>query len=256
MRLRKQKEVAKENEFYLELLQKALPQEAPPPPPAPSLPPETELIQNGVNHCGPNHQKKSSVSSTTSDKSLIISNGHSNHKLICEYESNKKQVPNGIDRYDLTCAESCPVLTPTRLYRRHELQYMEHQIIKKISSLNDFDDDEVEDIVEHNNAANKTHLKNVTTALTQSKGSNLANLGVTPVTVGQVSQQASNNNKWTHNNTNHTNHINSVNVAANHCPTATNSSNNVSNTNTKGAKTAKNIVANNLSPTKDEHLLR
>lgn len=137
---------------------------------------------------------------------------------------------------------------------------MEHQIIKKISSLNDFDDDnEVEDIVEHNNAANKTHMKNMTTALSQSKGSNLANLG--PAQVSAVSQ-ASNNNKWTHNNTNH---INSVNVSANHCSTPTNSSNNVSsntntntntNTSTKGTKTAKNIVANNLSPTKDEHLLR
>ncbi|CAG2173448.1 unnamed protein product, partial [Oppiella nova] len=100
MRLRKQKEVAKENEFYVELLQKALPQEVPAPPPAPSLPPDTELMQtsaNGVNHCAPNHQKKSSISSTNSDKSLIISNGSAN-KLICDYDSStKKSIPNGID---------------------------------------------------------------------------------------------------------------------------------------------------------------
>ncbi|CAG2173769.1 unnamed protein product, partial [Oppiella nova] len=140
MRLRKQKEVAKENEFYVELLQKALPQEVPAPPPAPSLPPDTELMQtsaNGVNHCAPNHQKKSSISSTNSDKSLIISNGSAN-KLICDYDSStKKSIPNGIDR--------------------HELQYMEHQIIKKISSLNHFDnndDNGVDDIVEHNNTTN------------------------------------------------------------------------------------------------------
>jgi len=99
MRLRKQKEVAKENEFYLELLQKALPQESPPPP-APSLPVDTELVSNGVNHCGPNHQKKSSISSTNSDKSLVITNGHTANKLICEYDSsNKKPIANGIDRY-------------------------------------------------------------------------------------------------------------------------------------------------------------
>ena len=105
MRLRKQKEVAKENEFYLELLQKALPQEAPPPP-APSLPVDTEIIhQNGVNHCGPNHQKKSSISSTNSDKSLVITNREketTNKINICEYESNKKSIPNGIDRSDIT----------------------------------------------------------------------------------------------------------------------------------------------------------
>ena len=91
--------MAKENEFYLELLQRALPQEAPPPP-APSLPVDTEIMhQNGVNHCGPNHQKKSSISSINSDKSLVITNRESTTKQnICEYESNKKSIPNGIDR--------------------------------------------------------------------------------------------------------------------------------------------------------------
>ncbi|CAG2107420.1 unnamed protein product [Medioppia subpectinata] len=222
MRLRKQKEVAKENEFYLELIQKALPQESPPPP-APSLPQDSELIQtNGVNHCGPNHQKKSSISSTNSDKSLILSNGSAN-KLICEYESsNKKSISNGIDR--------------------HELQYMEHQIIKKISSLNHFDnDDNVEDIVEHNNTTNKTHMKNMT-ALTQSpKGTHITNLSVSSAPPVSQSHQTSNNNN-------------------NQCTSNTSSSNNISNTTTNNTsnstKKAKNIVANNLSPVKDDHSLR
>jgi hypothetical protein len=233
MRLRKQKEVAKENEFYLELLQKALPQESPPPP-APSLPVDSELVTNGVNHCGPNHQKKSSISSTNSDKSLVISNSHTGSKLICEYESsNKKPIANGIDR--------------------HELQYMEHQIIKKISSINDFDnDDDLEDIVEHNNTTNKTHMKNISSLTTSGKGTILTNLSVSPSSA--VSQtQSSNNNKWTHNNSNH---INTNCVSSNTCSTPANTSNNVSNSTANTAKKAKNIVANNLAPIKDDHVLR
>ena len=131
---------------------------------------------------------------------------------------------------------------------------MEHQIIKKISSLNDFDNDnDVEDIVEHNNTANKTHIKNITSSLTHSKGSNLSNLGVSAVTPVSQSHQTSNNNKWTHNNTNH---INSVNMSSNQCSPPDNTSNNVSNSSSNSTKKAKNIVANNLSAIKDEHLLR
>jgi hypothetical protein len=131
---------------------------------------------------------------------------------------------------------------------------MEHQIIKKISSINDFDnDDDLEDIVEHNNTTNKTHMKNISSSLaTSGKGTILTNLSVSPSSA--VSQtQSSNNNKWTHNNSNH---INTNCVSSNTCSTPANTSINVSNSTPNSAKKTKNIVANNLAPIKDDHVLR
>lgn len=226
MRLRKQKEVAKENEFYVDLLQKALPQEASVT--SPSSSPqisnntgETTIISNGVNHHGSsNHHhpvnKKSTISSTEKslEKSLAVVSQTSNSpngKLITEYDA-KKPTQNGIDK--------------------HELQYMEHQIIKRISSVNDFDEEESTE--EHN----KTSFKSITASISAAKNSSSTqaspSISTLPVT------------KWNH----ASNHLNSL------TSPASIGSPNVALTNVGSNKKAKNMVANILNPQKDEHVTR
>lgn len=200
MRLKKQKEVAKENEFYIELLQKALPQETVPPP-APSLPePEktaAAVITNGV---AVNHINSSAHQNHNLRKQDKLMNGKGN-----EYDAKKEKVANGIDK--------------------HELQYMEHQIIKRTSSINDYSEDDDED-----ESSNKTSFKSMSLSTTSNR----------------VSSTANSNGKW---NSSNSNHVNSLNIG--NLPGSVNVTNS-----TNATKKTKNIVANNLSTVKDEHLLR
>ncbi|RWS25876.1 macoilin-like isoform X1 [Leptotrombidium deliense] len=209
MRLRKQKEVAKENEFYIELLQKALPQES-----TSSVVCATEtketVISNG--HTAPNHNHNH-INKKANDKSLAIISVNSNSiKLNTEYDA-KKLTQNGIDK--------------------HELQYMEHQIIKRISSVNDFDEDNENG--ECNN--HKNTFKSISMSLSSSKTTSQTP-NSTPVS---TSPQPT---KWNHTTSNHVNSC------------LTNSITGGSITNNSSNKKTKNMVANNLTPPKDDHILR
>ncbi|RWS02794.1 Macoilin-1-like protein, partial [Dinothrombium tinctorium] len=212
MRLRKQKEVAKENEFYIELLQKALPQESTPTTPVTNAgeTKETTVISNG--HIAPNHNHNH-INKKANDKSLalITVNSNSNVKLNSEYDA-KKLTQNGIDK--------------------HELQYMEHQIIKRISSVNDFDENN--DNGECNN--HKNTFKSISISLSSSKG--------TPQTPPNTSVSASPQSKWNHTASNHVN---------SNCITNSIAGGSINNS---ASKKTKNMVTNNLAPPKDEHILR
>ncbi|XP_042905580.1 macoilin-1 isoform X2 [Parasteatoda tepidariorum] len=139
MRLRKQKEVAKENEFYFQLIQQALPAEAP------------SIASTCV-------QDKEKASKATEE---IISNGHcvtANHghgrKSICSGNniSNSSNSQNSLTTLSLTnsvdskiasyteldCRESRKHNTNSTAVDKHDYQYMETQLIK--TSVNDFDE--------------------------------------------------------------------------------------------------------------------
>lgn len=283
MRLRRQKEVAKENEFYVELLQQALPKEAvvQPPPPAPCLVESlttqpallangssTQIMANGQNH----HQngitnsgkKQAAASPTRSEENgkQIAVLGHSNHhhssvtsgsnsKLIRdEYDAKKNSTQNGIDK--------------------HELQYMEHQIIKKMSSVNDFDEES--QVVD---SSHKNSFKSITASLTSvvsnstkanhqldktSNNPQQSNCSVSPSTADRnssnstnsPSQNTSNSTKWhqNHDNSNHLSH------SSNGTPSVSNGTVVAVVSSTNGPKKAKNLVTNNLLPQKDENTLR
>lgn len=177
MRLRKQKEVAKENEFYVELLQKALPQEVTQPTPSPISSPETtEPISNGVGHLATtnHHHNKKSTLTVSEQKALAVvsqtSNSPVNGKLNTEYDVKKPSQNGSIDKM--------------------ELQYMEHQIIKRISSVNDFDEDETD---EHKTFKSITASLNKGSCLTPTTQTTSPSISTLPVT------------KWNHT----SNHLNS-----------------------------------------------
>lgn len=245
MRLRKQREVARENEFYMELLHQALPKEcltpSLPPPPAPSLPIDqstvvsngstltTHLLPNGNHHQSNGttiHCRKPSSSSTTAicnngldvkpvpiTNGSVSTNGVSNSPKLnkSEYDDAKK---NALQTVNVD---------------KHELQYLEHPIIKtSVSSVNDFDDSDA--------SSGKNSFKNpITTSLSlmSPKGSSYAN----PQTIS-----TSTPSKWSQSSCN----LNS--------PTVTNGTNS-SNMNGSSKKHNKNMVTNNLATPKDDLII-
>ncbi|XP_076372708.1 macoilin isoform X2 [Tachypleus tridentatus] len=135
MKLRKQKEVAKENKFYIQLLQEALPAEAP------SLMSgstsdkvsknEEEVISNGVGHC--------SLSQTSGKKSSV--NGGSPWKEISSGGSVHSHVPNAISRYsELDPHDVKKHNNNSDIIEKHEYQYMETHLSKRDNNVNDFDE--------------------------------------------------------------------------------------------------------------------
>ena len=239
MRLRKQKEVAKENEFYMEMIQKALPQpEVPPPPVPPATIPSENQIQNGIHHM--NQTNNHNNNHSTNKKTSINTNNEKaqvNGKLIMnsDYEPAKKFSNGTIDK--------------------HELQYMEHQIIKKIASLNDYDVDVNDEdvIVEHKISSPTNHFRNISSSssISSSSNSSLNKTNTNSHSVSPSSQQNQQSNKW--------NHVNNI---SNSCSTPTTTgtttpttTTNNQVTNTRGGK-AKNNVPNNLTPIKDDHIAR
>jgi len=144
LKLRKQREVAKENEFFIELLQQSLPQESCSI--SSSTAGDVKVISNGLGHHSSNHQislnKKSSLNS--SERSSILNQTSHFSKLKYEYD-HKKLNSNGIDK--------------------HELQHMEHQIMKRISTVNDFEDD----------CNHKNSFKNLSTSISNKPTSHSSN---------------------------------------------------------------------------------
>ena len=232
MRLRKQREVARENEFYMELLHQALPKEcltpSLPPPPAPSLPIDqssvvsngstltTHLLPNGNHHLSNGtsvHCRKTSSSTAICNNQdmkpvlttngSITSNGVSNSPKLnkSEYDDAKKNALQAVN------------------VDKHELQYLEHPIIKTtVSSVNDFDDSDP--------SSGKNSFKNPITAslsLMSPKGPSHTN----PQTIS-----TSTPSKWSQSSCN----LNS--------PTVANGTNS-SNINGSSKKHNKNMVTNN-----------
>ncbi|KAI1294976.1 Macoilin [Halotydeus destructor] len=275
MRLRKQKEIAKENSFYVELLEQALPQQeaVAPLPACPSSEPvstsssspssavatvNSSVLANGKStHSLSNGHtngviKKSSptVSShvreadSKHDKALVIrENGTGNSKLISSEYDAKKNSHNGIDK--------------------NELQYMEHHIMKK--TVNDFiEDNEVMD------SNHKNSYKSITACLASSKGTgnSTQNSNSHSSSSSSVSSTAAgdsttpptgthSSSKWTPNHMNG----NCVTSGTGSSPpmaingSATVNSNSVGIAATPAKGKARNMVANNLIQ-KEDHLLK
>lgn len=238
MRLRRQKEVAKENEFYAEILQQALPQESvvPPPPPAPCLGDQSPpILANG----NVSHQL---VNGTANGKKPVLVTPHKEEtskalavvaqdrektlpspRLITEYDA-KKTTQNGIDK--------------------HELQYMEHQIIKKISSVNDFDEEnEVDD------SSHKTSFKSITASLSASKTNASLSNPQAPASISTSSPSP----KWNHN---HSNQVNSNCLAGSAVVSNATVNSALTNSSAPAKNRTKNLVTNNLTPQKDENTLK
>lgn len=219
MGLRKQKEVAKENEFYFELLQQALPQESSPQIQAngSELAPvtATAVLTNGVSHTAlnqnshPHNSSNKKPISNSRDRVVGSTNHTSNTKLNSEYDV-KKCTHNGIDK--------------------QELQYMEHLASKRSSN-------STESEAANDDSSAKDSSKN-STPLSSSKS---------PSSNTQASLSISTSNKWNH----------SSNSTVSSYPTNTNPlpSGNGHVGNASGKKT-KNLLANNVSTHKDDHVLR
>ena len=284
MRLRKQKEVAKENDFYVELLQQALP--PPPTPPQPCLPAEnvtnstiangtaTAVIANGHHHHtnGVASSKKPSVSNSNhrnsgeETKSLAVlaqsSGGNERSpKLNSDYDAqphSKHANGNAAGHHNDHQHNNHHNQNGTtgNSIDKNELQYMENNISKR--SVNDYDEecDSVLDGIHKNSFKSITAslTSAVTAAVTSTKDLNKSAVvnrnGNTPSSVSSNSSS-----KW-HNNSNNVNvpsrdasvHSNASNASAN--------TNSISSSNNASGRKAKNIVTNNLMPQKDEHVIR
>ncbi|XP_053201891.1 macoilin-like isoform X2 [Panonychus citri] len=224
MRIRKQSEVTKENEFYFELLQKALPQEIC----TPNSTDNTSVISNSVplplalnhNHHSLNNKK---ANSGNNEKTPTVSHQPPNLvKLNNEYES-KKNYTNGIDK--------------------QELQFMEHSINNK-KQLGDYENDS--NIGEYNH---ENSFKTITSTTPPSSTSSLSsNKSADKLTNSMASITLSSSNKLNHS----SNH-----VTSNNCTTNANSLpfGNVQSLNISNKKT-KNNLANNLTSQKDELVIR
>lgn len=141
MRLRKQKEVAKENEFYMQLLHQALPAETPSI--AGTCSPEKEkaskvteeIISNGVAHCGSNqsHGRKSICSGHPNS-------GNNSHNST----SNLPSLPSATNSVTYTELDVRDVkkhnCNNSPIIDKHDYQYMETQLAKQTNSVNDFDE--------------------------------------------------------------------------------------------------------------------
>ncbi|XP_015792345.1 macoilin isoform X1 [Tetranychus urticae] len=197
MRLRKQSEVAKENEFYFELLQKALPQETC----ATNLTDNTSVISNCVplplalNHNHHSLNNKKAISGSSNEKTPTVSHNSSNiSKLNNEYDS-KKSYANGIDK--------------------QELQFMENPINKK--PLSEYENDSNISDCNHEES-----FKNLTSSLSPNKSTE-------KLTNSMASISLSSSNKLNHS----SNHVTSSNSNANSLPFGNVQSLNISNKKTK-----------------------
>ncbi|KAG1656163.1 Macoilin [Nymphon striatum] len=136
MRLRKQKEVAKENDFYYQMLQLALPTEQ-----NSILAPSTtsdkskgicsskssneDIISNGIIHVGPSGTKQ-----IITQNGNVISDSNGQSSKFCDIDSNKSARKHSLP-----------------LGQNDELEYMENNLVSKQSSsstnacgINDFDE--------------------------------------------------------------------------------------------------------------------
>lgn len=219
MRLRKQKEVAKENELYFELLHQALPQESCSP--NNTITTETAVLSNsiansststvanGVSHTALNHSNSATNSCkkvlNNRDKAAIPANHANNtqNKMSSKYDA-KKCTQNGIDS--------------------QEIPYMEHQISKRNRS-NSCDS---RDLI-----SSETYSKDSCKNLTISSNKSISS---------QTSITISSSSKW--------NHVtpNCINISPS--PTGNGQPSNFT------IKKTKSILANNVSPLKDNHVAR
>lgn len=251
MRLRKQKEVARENEFYMELLHQALPKECltpslPAPPPAPSLPIEqssvasngssltTHLLPNGNHH---NHQSNgSNVHCRKPSSTNAIFNIQEPVKPVQPITNGSVSVTNGtasispkLNKSEYDDAKKNGL--QTAYVDKHELQYLEHPIIKNVvSSINDYDDSEP--------SSGKNSFKNPITTSLSLISPKVGSSHTNPQTIS-----TSTPTKWSQSACN----LNS--------PTVINGTN-TSNMNGSSKKHNKNMVTNNLATPKDEFVLR
>ncbi|XP_054714333.1 macoilin-1-like isoform X2 [Uloborus diversus] len=167
MRLRKQKEVAKENEFYIQLLQQALPPEAPSIANLCSQDKEKasksteEVISNG--HCvtaNHGHGRKSICSGSSVSNSTNLNNQNSLTPAIAESKSSSY---SELDSRESRKHNAIPM-------DKHDYQYMETQIVKQTNSVNhDFDDSD--ESCEREKAIFKSNgVACLTTSLSQTRG--------------------------------------------------------------------------------------
>ncbi|XP_023223077.1 macoilin-1-like isoform X2 [Centruroides sculpturatus] len=221
MRLRKQKEVAKENEFYIQLLQLALPAESPSITLVNSSEKEKgsktneEVISNGINHCNSNqsHAKKS-----TSGGSLPNTGGGklvNQNQVTVTSSATINSTYSEVDMRDFRKHNNA-----SHIIDRHEYQYMEHHLIKQQASVNTYEDSD------ESCEQEKTSFKVNDIAICSSP-----------------SARGSSSNKWDH-------HSQTNSVKDNLTNQQT------SNSRRNRSNSSKEMTANNLNAQKDEHTLR
>lgn len=144
MRLRKQKEVAKENEFYMQLIQQALPAEAPSIASVCVTDKEKaskvteEVISNG--HCvtaNHGHNRKSICNSN----SINNTNSSNSQNSVTSLSSLSNAEIKSLSYSELDSKDSRKHNSSTAVVvDKHDYQYMEAQLTKQTNSVNDFDD--------------------------------------------------------------------------------------------------------------------
>lgn len=226
MRLRKQKEITKENEFYFKLLNQALPQEycssnntnsitSAETIVSSNITNSSNIVSNGISHAALTHSHSTSSNSkkisSNRDKTVVPVNhaNNSQNKLNSKYDA-KKCTQEGLDK--------------------QEIHYMEHQITKRNSS-NLCDSEDV--------ANNDIHLKDLCRNSTISSN----NKSISPQASILISSPSS---KWNHS----LNHITPNCTHINSLPTGNGQPSNLTN------KKTKNILANNVSSLKDDYVSR
>lgn len=217
MRLRKQKDVAKENEFYMKLLQQALPAEAPSIASVCSQDKEKtskveEVISNG--HCVTANHNSHSRKSICSSNNISNSINSQNSLTLAAVSS---MDPKTVSYSELDARESrkhCNNNTAISV-DKHDYQYMETQLIKQTNSVNDFDDSD--ESCEREKAIFKSN-------------------GIVCLTTTGSSQGRG---KWSHNS------------VKDNLSTTTHTGSSKKNRNS-----SKEITTNNLNPQKDDHTYR
>lgn len=181
MRQRKQKDVAKENEFYMQLLRQALPPELqqPQPPPEPQQQQQT-LQQN--QQLTPDKSKGESngvVHQISITNSLPVPK--KDHKKHTEKPEREKDKDKSLHQANESTSEKCPFKYS---HSNGSLLHADIEIIERIGSVNDFDENEEHDksvkgshnMKSHGSGSrwNSTHVKE-NSANTQRERRNKAN---------------------------------------------------------------------------------
>ncbi|XP_076307627.1 macoilin-like isoform X3 [Tachypleus tridentatus] len=133
LKLRKQKEVAKENTFYIQLLQQALPAEPSSLTSEKGSKNDEEVISNGVGHCSlsQTNGKNSNINGTPPGKGVIgVGSIHChNSSAINRYSE--------LDPHDVKKHNNNP-----SVIEKHEYQYMETHLSKRVNNVNHFDEND------------------------------------------------------------------------------------------------------------------